>query len=292
MPKHTTTNVLNIPKKIWTFWNSSKLPPTVDNCIKTWRFLNPDYEIIVLNEKNINKWIPEFNVRKLKHAKDSYARLADFIRCQLLYKHGGIWLDSSIICTMPFDIWFDDIKRSRRTKARVEYVGFYLDWFTKDKRYPVIENWAFACPKHSKFFGKWKNEFMKINDYDEVDDYLDDVKELGVNFQHIEKDDPNYLAMHIAAQVILQHEKYPQKNLVLFRADDGPLKYKIHRAGKQSLEKRVNRLCKEYDNWMYIPMIKFTNDERNIMEHSKKVRDCVFNNWKDTIMTVISGIET
>ena len=66
-------NVFNIPKRIWTFWNSKKLPITVENCIKTWKFMNPDYEIIILNTKNVNKWIPDVKVLNLTHSKERKA---------------------------------------------------------------------------------------------------------------------------------------------------------------------------------------------------------------------------
>jgi len=284
-------NALNIPRKIWTFWNSSDLPPTVKNCIQTWRFLNPDYEINVIDTKNVNRWIPEAKIMSLHHGKESFARLSDFIRLHVLYKYGGIWLDASIICTMPFDKWFDDINKKHKS---VEFVGFYNNQFTSLPNYKVIESWAFACVKHSKFVRKWRNEFMRLEKYEEVQDYLDYVEnDLEVNFQRIpDYDDPDYLAIHISAQKVLQHDEYPQKGMVLFKAEDTALKYRLHRPGKLTVLKRVARLCKDYDFWAKQPIIKFTGGDRNAMEKNKKLRNCVFNNWKNMIATIITGIKT
>lgn len=286
-------NDLNIPKKIWTFWNSSKLPPTVENCIKTWHFLNPDYKIYLINTRNINKYIPEAKIKSLKHSKESYARLSDYIRVCVLYKYGGIWLDASTIATMSFDKWFSQIKKKRRSKTPVEFVGFFNSQFTSRPKYRVIESWAFACTKHSKFVRKWRNTFFELEKYNEVQDWLDDTEKLGVDFQRIpEYDDPDYLAIHIAALKVLQYKKYSQKGFVLFKAEDTALKYRLYKQGKLTVKQRVARLCKNYDFWAESPIIKFTGEDRDVMEKSKKIRNCVFNNWKAMIATILTGINT
>ena len=285
-------NVFNIPKRIWTFWNSKKLPITVENCINTWKFMNPDYEIIILNTKNVNKWIPDVKVLNLTHSKESFARLSDFIRLNVLYKYGGIWLDASTICTQSFDEWFKNIKG--RSRKKIDFIGFYIKLFTNKKRYPVIESWAFACVKHSKFVKKWRNEFMKLNDYEDVDDYLDHVEnDLGVDFQLIpEFDDPNYLAIHISAQKVLQYDKHSTSSMLLFKAEDGPLNYRLTKPGKLSVKQRVNRLCKNYERWAKFPIVKFTGEDRKVMEKNKKIRDCVFKKFKCTVIDRLTGIKT
>lgn len=289
MPKK---NALNIPKKFWTFWNSPKLPVTVENCVKTWQFLNPDYEINIINTKNVDDWIPEVGAMDLYHGKDSYARLSDYIRVNVLYKYGGIWIDASVICTQSFDDWFASIKKKRKDNP-VEFIGFYSNQFTTRPRYRVIENWTFACVKHSKFVRKWRNEFMKLESYDEVQDWLDDMEELGVDFQDIPKyDDPDYLAQHIAAQKVLQKDKHPQKGMVLINAENTALKYRLYRSGRLSVEQRVARLCKDYKFWAESPIIKFTGEDRAVMEKNKKIRNCVFNHWKNMIATILTGVET
>uniref|UniRef100_A0A6C0EJQ0 Glycosyltransferase n=1 Tax=viral metagenome TaxID=1070528 RepID=A0A6C0EJQ0_9ZZZZ len=285
---------MNIPKKIWTFWDKKKLPDTVEKCVKTWRFFNPNYEINVISMKTIKTWLPEVDIKNFIHAKENnYTRLSDFVRIYVLYKYGGIWIDSSTICTQSFDDWFETIRRKHRGGKKIEYIGFYSSQFTSKKRYKVIENWFFACPKHSRFIKKWRDTFTEIEDYDRVEDWLEDVEELGVDFQKIpDFDDPEYLAQHIAAQKVLQYYKYPQNGIVLFDATETALKYRLFRRGRLSVEQRVKRLCKDYDFWAKTPIIKFTGDDRREMESSRKLSNCVFGHWKNMIATLLTGIET
>lgn len=275
------------PKIIWTFWNSEQLPISVDSCIKTWRTLNPDYKINIVNIDNVDKWIPKVDVNNLHHGAESYARLSDFIRLNILAKYGGIWLDASIICTQSFDYFFETV-----ATKKTEFIGFYNNMFTSNQDYKVIESWAFACIKNSKFVKKWRDSFMRLEEYDDVDDWLDDVEEAGVDFQDIpEHDDPNYLAIHIAAQEVLQLEEYSQKNMVFIEADKTALKFILQRANHLSNEQRVNRLCKDYMKWSSTPIIKFIGSDRHVLDNNDRLRNCIFKHWKLYIATLLSGIE-
>jgi hypothetical protein len=48
---------------------------------------------------------------------------------------------------------------------------------------------------------------------------------MGVDVQRIPN--PNDLAMHIAAQKVLQIDKYPVDRLILQKAEDGPFRYLV-----------------------------------------------------------------
>lgn len=199
-----------IPKKIWTFWDSENLPITVKNCLKTWAFFNLDYEIIVLNKNNLKQYLT-IDIEKLRHSSDSPARFSDFVRLLIASKYGGIWLDASTICTQSFSEWIHEISNSE-----TEFIGWYSSQFTNKKQYPVIESWAFACTKGSKFVKKWNN-------YKTVGKYIDHLEDkLGVDFQLITKyDDIEYLAIHASAQKVMQHDKYSLSNMILLDAEAG-----------------------------------------------------------------------
>lgn len=266
-----------IPKIVWTFWDTKKIPDTVQDCIKTWKFLNPDFQVIVIN-KNTLKQYTNVKVDKLQHSKDFPARFSDFVRVNILAEHGGVWLDASNICTQPLSAWLGKIYAK---KPNTEFIGFYSNEFTTKKKYPVIENWAFACTANCQFMKLWRDEFMFSNTFKTMEDYVYNYLEnqKHVDFQNISKfDDPWYLAMHCAAQKILQKDKYPKKNIVLFNAEIGPLKYRLYKKGRLCVKKRVERLCKDYKFWAVSPLIKFTGEDRQEMEKDKKLRKCIFNN--------------
>jgi len=276
---------MSIPKKIYTFWDKKDLPPVIHNCIQTWRFLNPDYEIVVLNSENVRKYAPEVRFDKLKHGKESLARFSDYVRLAVLSKHGGIWLDASIICIQSFDVWFDSWREKHRSRD-IEFFGFYNEQFTTKKKYPVIESWAFACVKGSKFVKAWTKEFMATDEFETIDEYLESREDdFKVDFQKIDVlDDANYLAIHISAQKVLQSDRYDRKNMILEKAEDTALKYRLFRKGGVSLEKRVARLCKDFNFWAVSPIIKFTGEDREVLVKKKNIRNCVFNNLFVQIM--------
>jgi len=72
-----------IPKTIWTYWDSEDLPDFVSKCIAKWRRLHPDWTIVVLNPKNLKDYLPETDIFKLKFA-DTKPRQSDFVRLHIL----------------------------------------------------------------------------------------------------------------------------------------------------------------------------------------------------------------
>jgi hypothetical protein len=154
------------PKKIWTFWDSEKLPLVVQKCIDTWRKHNPDYEITVINKNNISNYT-DANILGMKHM-ESPPRLSDMVRLHVLDKHGGFWMDATIICHKSLE-WIRE--------KNVDFFGYYLDGFTLPEfveTSPVIESWFFACVPNSSLVNDWKNEFLEIQKYDNIDvcDYI------------------------------------------------------------------------------------------------------------------------
>ena len=249
-----TTNYSQIPKKIWTYWdNPDKIPKTVKMCIESWKKYNPEYEIILLTKKNYKDYvyIPE-SISSNPIFNDIPQRFADLVRIWTLAENGGIWIDSSILVKEPLDNWL--------FPRPAEFSGFYIKKFTKDSLPPVIENWFFACNKDSNFVKLWRDEFSEIGKYPSVGKYVESRRDMGVDYEKI--DDPNYLAMHISAQKILQIDKYPVNSLILRKAEDGPYRYLVE--NDWNSERGLEFACKnkQYQS----PIMKMRGGERNIVE--------------------------
>lgn len=84
-----------IPKKIHYCWfGGGELTENVTKCIKSWEKYCPEYEIIQWNENN-------YNVNKNEYIKQAYstgkwAFVSDYARLDILYRHGGIYLDTDV----------------------------------------------------------------------------------------------------------------------------------------------------------------------------------------------------
>lgn len=247
-----------IPKKIWTYWdNSDKIPKTVKMCMEGWKKYNPNYEIFLLTKKNYKGYvtIPE-EITGHPNFNDSPARFADLVRCYVLAEHGGVWIDSSIILKGSIDDWL--------FPKYGEFSGFYIEEFTTDKRYPVIESCFFACNKDSKFMKLWRDEFSEIARYPSVEKYIESRKKL-IYFQKIM--DPNYLAIHISAQKVLQWDEYPMEGIILKKAEEGPFRYLVDT--KWDSEKGLKLAC--MDKSYQAPIMKLRGYERKVLE--EKIND-------------------
>lgn len=230
------------PKIFWTYWDGPEIPISVKKCISTWEKHNPDYDIIILNRDNLHFYCDD-DIYSFKHA-DTPQRISDFVRLAVLSKHGGTWVDSSSIMSEPLQ------------DHPYEYVGYYIDVMTKNKKYPVIENWFISCVKNCQFIKKWKDIFYSIND-GTVDEYLHNLQKT-TDFQGISG--PTYLTMHVAAQYVLQNSDVTL-SMYLMRAENGPFKYLVD---------------KNWDSWKAVyslvrgenitPLIKLRGAERNILE--------------------------
>jgi hypothetical protein len=206
-----------IPKKIWTFWDGDS-PDIINKCMDTWKKHNPDYEIVLLNKNNVDTYLPDVDFSKMKNIENP-AHYSDMVRIHILAKNGGIWCDASVICLRSFN-WINELQNEEQS----EFVGFYIDSFAKKEykeKYPVIENWFFACIKDSQFVCDWRDEYTKITNFDSRRLYIENLKDSNIDFQNI--GDNEYLAMHLSAQKVLQSDK--KYKLSLIKAEDDAFKY-------------------------------------------------------------------
>ena len=87
---------MDIPKNIFFYWDSLEIPDEVLNNVNNYKKHNPDFNVIILNDEDINKYKNEFpETIQLFHLATIAALKSDIIRLIFLYKEGGIWIDSN-----------------------------------------------------------------------------------------------------------------------------------------------------------------------------------------------------
>jgi hypothetical protein len=253
-----------IPNIIWSFWEGDKMD-VVEKCMESWQFYNPKYKINIINKKNFNDYI-DIDFENIKHIQNTNAIFSDFVRLNILSKYGGIWIDASIICHKPFT-WLHKIQNTKN----VDVIGYYIPLFTIDKYLnysPVIESWFFACKPNSIFVNDWLNEFMRTTKYNDLNDYIKNIKDEGIDLQKI--NNPIYLVIHSTAQAILQRNKDKYK-ICLFNAETGPFQYNVE--VNWDLVPCLDNLTNEQKNKRFFdfPIIKLRHGERHGLEdHPKK----------------------
>lgn len=98
-------------EKIFTIWlqGEENAPELVKACYRSIR-KNCTQELVVLDENTIWDYIdlPEVIKEKRRLGQIANAHFADICRVELLYRHGGIWLDSTGFATAPVPKWIID----------------------------------------------------------------------------------------------------------------------------------------------------------------------------------------
>ncbi len=236
-----------IPKIIWTYWDSETVPEVIKRCIETWKKYNKNYEIIFLNDITYSNYIDIPNIYY-----DTIQRKSDFIRIYLLEKYGGVWIDSSTICTAPLDSILD---------FSHEFIGYYINSFTVEL--PIIENWFMACEKNSQFMKLAIEEFEYA--YSDINSYINNyIVKNNIN-------NPKYLLFHMSILSVLS--KYNISKIKLYKAEDGPFKYLAE--NNWTSVYCLNKIC-ENDDFFTKPIIKLRGSEREILINNTELADCIF----------------
>jgi hypothetical protein len=125
-----------IPRKLWILWYQglSDAPLIVKRCIASWINKNPGWDVTILDNTNLNKYIT-LDLPEEKIAGLALAHQSDLVRLALLIEYGGVWADATTFCIFPLDDWIDDYGHS----------GFFV--FSKPGQDRMISNWFIASEK-------------------------------------------------------------------------------------------------------------------------------------------------
>lgn len=86
-----------IPKTIHYIWvGNNEIPDFYLECMSTWRKYAPEFDIILWNEEKIKLTFGNLDFLTKMLNKKKYAFASDYIRCLILERFGGIYLDTDI----------------------------------------------------------------------------------------------------------------------------------------------------------------------------------------------------
>ena len=96
-----------IPKKIHYVWVGGKEKPAdIKRCMATWNTHLSGYEIIEWNEHNFD--INSHPFAKAAYEAKKWAYVSDYIRAYVIYKEGGIYLDTDVLILDNFDSFLEN----------------------------------------------------------------------------------------------------------------------------------------------------------------------------------------
>lgn len=252
----------DIPRILWTYWDAPTLPPLIEACLANWRRQAPDHELRLLSRANLTDWIAPERLARIDFDRLPAFRQADWIRVELLARHGGIWMDASTVLTAPLD-WL----HAARAAHHAEYAGYYLERYTQQADLPVVENWLMAAAPGSPLMADLAERFTHYLQQDESACRRDLTAQgrLERVAQGIPDDLRDYLLMHLCLGALL--DEHPDRyRLALLPAEDSA--FALHRALRWRKRHLYVKLA-----WCPVPtrmpvLVKLRGPERRICERS------------------------
>ena len=129
-----------IPKKLHFVWvGDESIRP--DQCIDSWRKLNPDYEIVIWG----NASLADYSWVNKKHIDAMHSRelcgVADIMRYEILFNEGGIALDADSVCLRSLEDWLLEPRA-------------FAAWENEIIRPGLIATGAMGAEPNNDFFGE------------------------------------------------------------------------------------------------------------------------------------------
>lgn len=93
---------VKIPKIIHQIWLGSPFPAKYKKFQESWKKFHPDWQYKLWCDKDVEKFDPL--TVKLVRGASNYGEASDILRYAILYKHGGLYVDTDFECVKSFDI--------------------------------------------------------------------------------------------------------------------------------------------------------------------------------------------
>jgi len=157
----------DLNKTIWICWFQGwdNAPEISKRCVESWKYYNPDWEVVLLDNENYRDYISIDE--KLPGLDCNYIALGDVIRVFLLHEHGGVWADSTTWCNKPLDSWIHDYEDSFFCTRGDEI--YHLPHLKR-----VLETWFMMAKPNSYMYKKMyegtiKHWTYRINETDQFE---------------------------------------------------------------------------------------------------------------------------
>ena len=157
-----------IVKTIYILWlqGFENAPYLVKKCLDSWIRLNPLWNIVQLDENNLENFISISDIVGGLEDKDiTNAAMSDLIRISLLNKYGGLWVDATTYCTKPLDDWLEEY-------VKEGYFSFSYNELPDQKPDRPVASWFIYGERNNYIVKTWFNKTVE---------YWSHTKKIGNN---------------------------------------------------------------------------------------------------------------
>lgn len=234
------------PKIIWTYWDQGHkaLPAFHKLCIESWRRKCPGWRVEVVDRETIFHFVQPEDLPQTFDEMSRRQHRADCARSALLYRHGGIYMDPSILAWRDVGhvVRYQDIERGAK-----DYAGFFRG------SHRFVENWFMACRKGCEFIERWHRQHLQYWENRRSVDrrFKSDVFFKGVDFTYFADDETDYLVQHAClVKLMCMDKKFERMARTKTNLHDGTVaafgglwlnRTLLHRAQEKANQRRFQR---------------------------------------------------
>ena len=134
------------------YWHQGweQAPSLVKQCNRSWIRLNPDYEMVALDQYSFSEYI-DFSCGVDIRRKDiTLQKATNLLRLALLSKYGGVWADATVVCRRPLSEWLDD------------YYGSRFFAFRNPGQDRLLSSWFIAAEPENVLLKQWLKTYSEF----------------------------------------------------------------------------------------------------------------------------------
>ena len=165
--------------RLFTFWEpKEKMPAYIRLCMQTWKKFLPECEVVLLDYSNLEEWLGKDVYDEILFGDFSLPKQADAIRCALLKKYGGLWLDADTILTSP------QVKDYLMIDSELVMISKHLAFIKANNNSKIIADWYNQIQYNLKFYKdvKYQNNavqkilhprrYRRVENWDYLGNYI------------------------------------------------------------------------------------------------------------------------
>lgn len=140
------------PRIIWMLWHQGwdQAPAVAHAARRSWARLNPGWDLRLVDRHSLSAYLPDDRLEFIYGKSKEQESMANLVRMDLLWFHGGVWADATTLCTRPLEDWLPS--------AMPE--GFFAFDRPADDR--MLATWFLAARPRNPLVGLWR---IAMNSY-------------------------------------------------------------------------------------------------------------------------------
>jgi hypothetical protein len=136
----------DLPRIIWVLWNQGwdNAPLVARATLKSWIRLNPAWDVRAVDQTRLADYLPADVLDSIYGTRKEQESMANLVRLELLWRHGGVWVDATAMCVRALDEWLTSVLTQ----------GFFA--FANPGPDRMLSTWFLAAEPANRLVGTWR----------------------------------------------------------------------------------------------------------------------------------------